>query len=146
MEVTINIEDYLTPEDIKAECKEAIKNCIYNQYNRNEENLRRLIVNLSYEYVYQMVNDAIGGNLENRIKENVTKAIDEMSFYTVFRAKDTWSPESKGHQIMEQEVERQREHIKMRIYEVIEQYDYPGIKNRIGDMIYECIDNKLFGK
>lgn len=146
MDIRINIEDYLTPEEIKCECKEALRNAVYSQYHRNERELDRLLTNLSYHYVWDMVNNAIDGNLETVIKEKVTKIIDELSSYSVFRGKDNYGyAESKGHKIMEEEVERQREHIKLRIYEVIEQYDYQGIKNRISDMIYECIDEKLFG-
>ena len=54
-EITINIDDYMTPEDIKVECMEAIKEAVFNSYYRDEGKLNRLITNLSYEFIFKAV-------------------------------------------------------------------------------------------
>jgi hypothetical protein len=145
MDININIEDYLTPEEIKNECKEAVRGVIYTQYGKSENELDRLLINLSYRYVFNMVDKAVDGNLETIIKEKVIEIINDLSPYCVFRSSDYGSTESKGYKIIEEEVEKQRNHIRQKIYEVIEQYDFQSLKSRISDMIYECIEEKLFG-
>lgn len=145
MDININIENYLTPEEIKNECKEAVRDAIYTQYGKSENALNRLLINLSYCYVFNMIDEAVDGNLETIIKEKIIEIINDLHSYHVFRSGDYGTPESKGYKIIEEEVEKQREHIKQKIYEIIEQYDFQGLKNHISDMIYECIEDKLFG-
>lgn len=145
MDIRINIEDYLTSEEIKNECKEAIRGVIYTQYGKSENELDRLLVNLSYRYVFNMVDEAVGGNLKTVIKEKIIEIINDLSPYCVFRSSDYCATESIGYKIMEEEVEKQKEHIRQKIYEVIEQYDFQDLKSHISDMIYKCIDDRLFG-
>ena len=48
MNIEINISDYLSEEEIKEECKRAIRDLLYNIYN-NESRIDTLISNAKGE-------------------------------------------------------------------------------------------------
>ena len=50
MEVSINIEDYLSKDEIKDIAKEQITYAIREKF-RKESDIERIITNLSYEFI-----------------------------------------------------------------------------------------------
>ena len=69
MELKINIEDYLSKDEIKDECKSAIRSAIYHQFEKESE-LERLISNLSYEFLFKEVSECTGKDAEELIKNS----------------------------------------------------------------------------
>ena len=58
MEVTFNVFEYLTPDEIKEECKKAIRHSVHDTFAKNEAEVQRLISNLGYEFVFKAVSVA----------------------------------------------------------------------------------------
>ena len=93
----IKIEDYLSKEEIKEICKDAL-------YRKIREDMRRLnvndiIANISYAEVAAMVDAYVGEDdfCKKEIPKKVHKVIDELSTYTVFRKADAWERKTVSH-------------------------------------------------
>ena len=76
-EITINIDDYMTPDDIKVECMATVRQAVFNMYGRNENEIRRLITNLSYEFIFKAVSDCIGEDAKSLIVNKVKELLEK---------------------------------------------------------------------
>lgn len=140
----INVNDYLSSKEIKEVIEDEIRKIIYRKY-RNEGDLDRLIINLSYRYVFEIIDKHFDGNLSNILKEKIVEIINNLSSYVVFKDGDIYgNKESVGKKILNEEVSNSRELIKSNIERIINDYPYDEIKETIGDSIYDCIMNRLF--
>lgn len=148
MELKIDIADYLSEEEIKECCRDAIKSAIYDRTSRSEAETERLLTNLSYEFVWKMVDEAIGGGLEQKIRLKTVEVIDTLSSFTVFHEKDAWDrQESIGHKIMEEEIVAARPQIKARVEQIISEYPFHELDcDEIGNIVHECIMDRLFNR
>lgn len=87
MQAVVQIENYLT-EDQKREiaidewrrmCREAC-----------EGNAERIMANIAYKVVHQMIDESLGDGAAEKIKSKALEVIDEMSVFSVFREPDAW--------------------------------------------------------
>jgi len=147
MNVNINVYDVASEEEVKQAALDVIRHEVFKTFNK-ENDLDRLISNLSYEFVFNMVNEQFNGNLENLLKEKITEILNDLSSYTVFRRKDAWDrDESIATKILNEECANARPLIKQRVEQIIEQYPFNELKNdEIGEVVYECIMDRLFNK
>lgn len=146
MKVEIDTDEYLDKKEIKEIIETAIQDCVYRKYSSEKEQ-ERLISNLSYQYVFKMIDEAIDDNLEELIKRNVIRIINDMTSYSVFRHKNMYGDDdSLGTKIINEEVENSRDLIKQKVEEHINGYHYQDVKDNICDYVYECINDKLFGQ
>jgi hypothetical protein len=148
MNVTFKIEDYLSIEEIKEECKLTLQKVILQHFSK-ESQIERLISNLSYEFLFDEISKCIGEDSEKLVKETVIKILKqpETFSYLLFRRKNTWEQEeSKGYKILQETMESCKELIKNRIVEEIEKYDFntEEFRYKIQDTIHEIIEEKLF--
>lgn len=148
MEVTFKIEDYLSIEEIKQECKNALQSIIIQHFSK-ESQIERLISNLSYEFLFDEISKCISEDSEKLVKETVIKLLKQPDTFKhlIFRRKDAWEyEESKGYRILQETIESCKELIKNRIVEEIEKYDFNTEEFRysIKDTINEIIEEKLF--
>lgn len=149
MNIDINIEDYLSKEEIKDECKVAIRQKIREKYS-NEAELDRLITNLSYEFLFKQVSECTGKDCETLIKNKVIELLNDANNikYELFRKKDVWDrSESVGYTILQQAIKDSESLIREKVTTVINNYDF-GSSREIYDKIMDCvtsiIDEKLF--
>lgn len=148
MEITFKIENYLSTEEIKEECKQALQQIISQHFSRRRQ-IEKQISNLSHEFLFAEISKCIGEDSEKLIKETVTKLLkDPNTFkYLLFRKKDAWEYEdSKGYIILQKTMEECKDLIKKKIVEEIEKYDFNNTEFRykIQDTIHEIIEEKLF--
>lgn len=148
MELTFKIEDFLSQEEIKQQCKEAVHLILYKHFNK-ENQIERLISNLSYEFLFAEISKCIGEDSEKLIKETVIKLLKqpETFEYLIFRRKNAWEQEeSKGYIILQETIESCKELIKKRIVEEIEKYDFntEEFRYKIQETVSEIIEEKLF--
>ena len=104
MEININIEDYLSKEEIKEIAKEQISYAIKEKF-RKESDIERIITNLSYEFLFKAVSEAIGKDSLEMIKDKVAELLmdDSHISYFLWRKKDAWeNEESPAITIMNQ--------------------------------------------
>lgn len=147
MILEIDVLDYLAEDEIKTVCKDAVAYQIA-QILDSEESITRMISNCAYMLVWQMVDDALAGGLNDLIRTKVIDVINGLSSYSVFRNKDLLcNQDSVGQKILDEEVSAARPLIKARVESIIANYPFHELDHgEIGDVVYECIMNKLFRK
>lgn len=149
-EITINVSDYLTEEEIKNIAIDTLR-YNFNQQFRVEADVERVLANLSHEYVFKLVCDYISLNAEDikqRIIEGVAEALtSDHVRYMVFRRKDAWDrSESPAVAILDDVLKSCRPKIEEEVNRRIQEYPFRELSEEIGDTIYYCIMNTLFPK
>lgn len=149
MEVLIDIEDYVTPEDIKDEAMYVIRSELARQYHDKEAEINRLITNLSYEFVFKAVSDAIGESAEKKITDAVSHLLEDESHirYLLWRRKDAWDrTESPAIDIMEKAIKDNEGLIRTKVMQAIDNFKFDDVKTAIYESLDTVIYDKVFGK
>lgn len=149
MEIKIDVMNYLTEEEIKEECKSAIRNCIYQQFSKETE-IDRLISNLGYEFIFKAIQETTGEDTLQKIKDTVIQLANQTDSvrYQLFKAPDKWdSNASIGYTIVQQALKENEPLIKEKVKEAISDYDFLSRKDlqcRMEDLFHEMLEEKLF--
>lgn len=146
MEININIKDYLSEDEIKEVCKNALYSTIRD--SMRGLNVYDIIANISYAEVAKMVDDYIGKSdyCKNAIAEKVPELISNLSSFIVFRQADTWERKnSVGYDILTEEVIKARPLIRQRIEQIIAEYEFAELnRDEIAYTLAETIKDMLF--
>lgn len=148
MELTINIEDYITPEEIKAVAMEAVRDSIMRTYSKDEYNISRLISNLSYEFIFKAVSDAIGEDAQTKITEHVKKLLEDGGSirYELWRRKDAWEKtESPAIPILHKAIKDNEGLIRAKVMQSIDSYKFDDVQNAMYNALNEIVYEKVFG-
>lgn len=141
----IDIKDYLTPEEIKDVCKDAL-------YQKIREDMRGLnindiIANISNADVEAMVDAYVGEDdfCKTEIPKKVRNVIENISTFTVFRKADVWERKSSiANDILEEECRAARPLIKKRVEQIINEYNFPQLeRNEIMYTIADVLTDRL---
>ena len=135
----IDIKDYLTTEEIKCVCKDAL-------YQKIREDMRGLnvydiIANISHSDVAAMVDTYVGEDdfCKTEIPKKVRNAIESISAFTVFRKADAWEKKnSVAYDILEEECRASRPLIKARVEQIINEYNFPQLER--DEIMYTIAD------
>jgi len=144
MEVTFNVEDYLTNDEIRQCAKNAIMEQVKQTYSK-EADVQRLVSNLSYQEVFSKIESIMGiGDLNSVIIEKVREVISDLSSYSVFREADAWGgKQSIASKILEEESAAARPLIKARVEKIVDEYPFKELeRDVISEQVYECIKNQ----
>lgn len=147
--ITINIENYLTKEEIKAIITDAIRSTIYNMYKGNQSNLDRLISNLSYEIIFNAISDIIGQDVKTVLTEKVHNLLkeDETIRYQIWRKKDAWDrSESPAISILYDAIKQNAPLIEDKVIESIQEYKFNEIQDAMYEALEQILYDKVFGK
>ena len=134
MEMQIKVEDYLSREDIT----EMIRYRLDDAIRKDSE---RILSNTAYGVVFDAVNKALDGKMQETIKSKVVKIINELSDFNVFRSTDAWgNPETVGTKILNEAIEENRQAIKEKVKETIDGYDISSkIELRLEDSLEDIL-------
>lgn len=149
MELTINIEDYITPDEIKSIAMEELRRYICNMYHRDENNINRLISNLSYEFVFKAVSDAIGTNAEEMIANKVKKLCqdDGAIRYEMWKKKDAWQKdESPAVEILNRAIKDNEDLIRVKVMQAIDQFEFHDVQTAMYEALDNCVRDIVFGR
>lgn len=148
MKVNIDINEFISKDEIKKAVLSEIQNLVRIQFSGSEVNLNRLIANLSCTYVFDMVNQQFSGELETILKNKITDVINGLSTYSVFKRKDAWErEESVAYIALQEEMTNARPLIKNRVEQIINEYPFNELDHdEIGEVVYQCVTDRLFGK
>lgn len=144
----IKIEDYLSEEEIKEICKDAL-------YQKIREDMRKLnvneiVANISYAEVAAMVDTYVGEDdfCKKEIPKKVHRVINDLSTYTVFRRADAWERKNSiAYDIMQEECRASRPLIKARVEQIINEYNFPQLeRNEIVYTIADVLTDRLLPK
>ena len=135
----IKIEDYLSEEEIKETCKDALYQKI--REDMSKLNVNDIIANVSCAEVAAMVDTYVGEDdfCKKEIPKKVHRVIDELSTYTVFRKADAWERKNSiAYDIMEEECRASRPLIKARVEQIINEYKFPQLER--DEIMYTIAD------
>lgn len=146
MKFDINIEDYLSEEEIKGIVEDELRDAISQQLRTNHD-IDTRITSISYRYVWDMVNDLYKEydvDFEKMLLEKIKSIIDGLTSYSVFREANAYGDKiSVGQEMLNRIVEESRPQIEKRVSEIINNYDFRELKEDISDTIYDCIWSKF---
>ena len=134
MEMQIKVEDYLSKEEIT----EMIRYRLDYAIRKDSE---RILSNTAYGVVFDAVNKALDGKMQETIKSKVVKIINELSDFNVFRKTDAWgNPASVGTKILNEAIEENSQAIKEKVKETIDGYDISSkIELRLEDSLEDIL-------
>ena len=147
MEVNINIEDYLSHEEMKEIAKEQFSQAVKEQF-RKPSDIERVMINLSYEYLFKAVSEAIGKDSLEFIKDKVVSLLQDDSHisYLMWRRKDAWeNDESPAITVMNKAIKDNEDLIKSRVYSFLSHSDFNAVKNEISEILCTSLQKQLFG-
>lgn len=135
----IKVEDYLSAEEIKDICENAL-------YQKIREDMRGLnvndiIANISNSEVEAMVDAYVGEYdfCKTEIPKKVRNVIENISAFTVFRKADIWERQSSvAYDILEEECRAARPLIKKRVEQIINEYNFPQLER--DEIMYTIAD------
>lgn len=137
--MNINIEDYLSDEEIKEIVKEEFRYKVKESIQRN--GVTTWIANIGYQNVFEIINKEIP-EYESLVKEKTKEVIEGLSSYSVFRKKDLVDREdSLGQRYLEKAVEDNKEIINNKVIEIFNQLGKQDISYEILNILEEKIDN-----
>ena len=148
MELKINIEDYITPEEIKAVAMEAVRDSIVGTFCVNESNVNRLISNLSYEFIFKVVSDAIGEDAQTKITNKVKELLENESCirYELWRKKDTFEKyESPAIHMLHKAIKDNEDLIRAKVVQSIDEYHFDDVQNAMYEALNQIVYDKVFG-
>lgn len=122
----IKIEDYLSDDDIKEILQNELRVQVRNHFS-NEESAKRLLSNLAYHIVKEEVNKIVPNYEEDLVKKVSELIQDKDSLGFKLFDFDSWGAgrnKSLGAKIVEQTVEENKQLIKDKVVEAIQNRDY----------------------
>lgn len=141
--MNINIEDYLSDDEIKQIVKEEFRNKVQENLRRN--GVTTWIANLGYQNVLEIINTEIP-EYESLVKEKTKEVIEGLTSYSVFRKKGLVDNEdSLGQKYLEQAVENNKEIINQKIINIFNELAEKDIAYEIENIISEKLEN-IFSK
>lgn len=149
MELKINIEDYITPEEIKAVAMDAVRESIRRIFCGDEANLNRLISNLSYEFIFKAVSDAIGEDAQTKITSKVRELLEDGSCirYELWRKRDSFEKyESPAIPMFHKAIEDNEDLIRAKVMQSIDEFKFDGVQDAMYDALNQIVYDKVFGK
>lgn len=135
--MNINIEDYLSNDEMKSIVEEEFRNKIKSMFSTEKE-ISRIITNLGYYNTFKIIEEEVP-NFKNSIKEQTKKQCEKISSYCVFREKDSYSNESLGQKYLEEAVENNKEIINKKVVEIMNNLS----KEDIAEEICSIVEDKI---
>lgn len=149
MDITIKVEDYITPEEIKALAMEAIREVIFKTFYRDEAGINRLISNLSYEFIFKAVSDAIGENAEARISDKVKELLEDTGTirYELWRRKSNFEKcDSPAVEILNEAIKDNKSLIRSKVEEGIRNFEFDDIQTAMYEALSDVVYNMVYNK
>ena len=148
MEITFNVFDYLSMDEIREECKKAIQSSVHDMFYKNEAETDRLISNLGYEFIFKAVSEAIGADAKKVIAEKVAELVKDKSHisFEMWRKKDVWDrTESPAIGILYEAINDSKQLMRECVLTIIKEFDIPDVREAMYDTACEIVREKLFG-
>ena len=129
----INIQDYLTHDEIKEIAIEQVKGSL-------RQGGERLVNNLAYEVAFRIIDESLTDEMMEQVKNKVPEIIDGMSEFSIFRKPNAWERQSSdAWDTLQTAMKENRDSIKDKVKETIENYNYESALTRNSDFFTEMI-------
>ena len=121
MEYNINIEDYLTEDQIKQIIVTELRIKI-------KKDAERILNNCAFYVVFRAVDEALDGGAFNLIRDKAKDVIKNLGSFEVFRKKDAWGKEdSIAYKELQKAMEENKPLIHEKVKNAMEKFDYAGL-------------------
>lgn len=141
--MNINIEDYLSDDEIKEIVKEELREKIKSNIEKN--GVIRFISNIGYHNVFEIINKEIP-EYENLVKEKTKEVIEGLTSFSVFRKADLVEREdSLGQKYLEKAIEDNKDIINNKVIEILNQLGKQDIFYEISSIIEDKINEMFIG-
>lgn len=142
--MNINIENYLSEEEIKEICKDELRYNIKKIF-LSEKEVTRIITNLSYYELWEEIEKEVP-NCKELIKEKTKEKLNEISSYDVLRRKGEFnSSNSIAQDILENYVKENKEIIENKVKIILNELSKTDIKYEVKEIIENYIENLFIG-
>ena len=147
MTMTLNVFDYVTPEQLAEAALDEVKRSIREQIKK-ESDVERVLSNFTSEFVFQLICDEWkkhDKDFEAELRKGIQDAIKSSVSWYVFRRKDVWDrTESPAVAILDDECRNSRPLIREMVEKHIREYPFHELdRDEIGGMIYDVIMEKI---
>ena len=153
MKTEIEIDDYLSEEDMREAALEVFRSMVARSLERNERyfgGVGAWLSNMAYCTVLEECGRYVEGGgeeIRRRIAEQVDKHIGELSAYTVYHYDyDTGEPKNEGARIVEAAIAANRETIEGRVRELLDDVPAKSLRSEIADTVERFTDDWLRGE
>lgn len=138
MEVKVNVEDYLSEDEIKDLCKDAILSNITYKFEHSK--IDDILSNVGYKIVWEMVDKQVP-NYTEMITNKVVDIINNLTSYSVFRDVNCYDKsKSEGQKILDQTVKNHMDIIDTKVKNILTNED---IRYKIMDIVYDELEKKF---
>lgn len=117
MELTINVSDYMSDDEIRDMIRDEIK---FNIKKWANEDTERILTNMSYNMAISFINELLTKEQKDKIQTKTTEIIDKLSEYVVFYRGSHYDKESLGYTIMERACRDFEPEIRNKVKEIID--------------------------
>lgn len=152
MKAEIELESYLSEEDMRIVALETFRSMVARSLERNERyfgGVEAWVSNMAYCTILEECGRYVEGGgeeIRRRISEQVDKHIGELSAYTIYHYDyDTGKPMNEGARIVEAAIAANRETIEGRVRELLDDVPAKALRNEIADTVERFTDEWLRG-
>lgn len=139
--MNFDIEEYLTEEDKKRIAQEVFRGYVSKQLN-TETDLQRFISNTAYKLVSDHCDTLLTTSMESLLKSNVTKVVNGLTEYTVFRKPNVWDDGTNGmYNFLAQCLDEHKPRIKEIVAERVDKESLETIKGEMKHLVVEAVQN-----
>jgi hypothetical protein len=117
MELTIDVSDYMSDDEIKNIVRDEIKSNIKKWANEDAE---RILTNMSYNMAISFVNELLTKEQKDKIRTKTSEIIDKLNEFVVFYRGSSYEKESLGYTIMEKACKDFEPEIRNKVKEIID--------------------------
>ena len=144
MEVSINIMEYISDAKMREIVEEEFRHRV-RQAISNYDAFENVIVNVSYELVWQAIDEATGEDVRALIAQKVPGIVAKLSEFSVFRSKDRYgqTQNSVAQDMLEDVVRECRPILRDHIAEMFAGFSRQDLSYRIRDVVDEAIEEWL---
>lgn len=149
----INVQDYLTDDELKEIIKSAAQDQIkYNIERRikSEKDLTRILGNTVYDIVFDIINDICKNkmqqSLENYISAKVNEILQDPSSirFEMFYHSKYNEENGLAWTLMQQAIKDSEGLIKEKVKDCIDEYDFRAVKERVFDELCHGFREAMF--
>lgn len=137
--IEININDYLSKEEIKELCIEYVKDTLKGNKHHEE----RILNNLGYHASYAILDSVLTQEMMEIVRKRVLKQITDCDF-GIFRKKDAWgSEDSEAYLEVKKAVAEHKHLISGLVKDCILKKDYEAEINENGSYLVDFLIEAL---
>jgi hypothetical protein len=143
----INIEDYLSKDEIRGIVKDEFADALRKKFS-DDENMERILSNTAYTMLQDEIENVVP-SFKNVIKDKVRKVVTSLSSYRYLVFVDNmFGKKSLGTKYLEEAINENKDEIQKQVIKSIKEHNYTEevsnellhVVDNLTDNIYKFID------